>query len=173
MKTELVHKKATIKDLLRQPKDPNADRFRICPNCNIPHFVKNKGRDYCSDTCAYQHYNAKRRLIKQATQSIMVDADKNSMAELPETTTSLPNEANHPLQIKHNINILNQLLIDEVHGSSYYIEFLKNQGFDFSVFTSVMKLNNTMTGDHGYQVVYESYRMCRIEQNVVIISKIK
>ncbi len=173
MKTELVHKKAAIKDLLSQAKDPNADRFRICPNCNIPHFVQNRGRDYCSDTCAIQHYNAKRRLIKQATQSIMVDADKNSMAELPETTTSLPNEANHPLQIKRNINILNQLLIDEVHGSSFYIEFLKNQGFDFSVFTSMMKLNNTLTGDHGYQVFYEFYRMCRLEQNVVIISKIK
>ncbi len=48
----------------------NSDRYRICPHpeCRKPHLVKNRGRDYCSDKCADDHYNLLRRLKKQTEQ---------------------------------------------------------------------------------------------------------
>lgn len=48
--------------------DPLSDRYPVCPNCRKLHMVRNKGRDFCRDKCANQHYNARRRLGKQVRQ---------------------------------------------------------------------------------------------------------
>lgn len=46
--------------------DPGSSYYRICPSCHSPHMVHNRGRDYCSDKCYQDFYNATRRIKRIA-----------------------------------------------------------------------------------------------------------
>ncbi len=106
--------------------------------CNKEHMVSHRGKDYCSDKCADDHYNQKRRLANHAEVILTKGGyiSKIAAEQLP-PTEQLPSKINI-LQVESldeekwqkamriNMELLNELELDPVNGSCFWInEFVE------------------------------------------------
>lgn len=151
--------------------DPLSDRYRVCPNCETPHMVHNKGRDFCSDRCADQHYNARRRLMKQALQTVTLEAVEVS-EPAPEQMSLAPVE-NQPKENSYNRNleILNSLTIDPQRGTMLHAENLLSLGFDFESSSGRGVLYNIDPGLNCHFMQYGVFRIYRVDFSQLLIYK--
>lgn len=163
--------------------DPLSDRYRVCPNCSIPHMVRNRGRDFCSDRCADQHYNTRRRLLKQAdpkNNAVMVaddiivpEASAEEIAQ-PEIIVAIePIQVNSESTYGKNIRILNSMQILFPDGTTYPIEDLTKSGFDFNTYTDRGVLHNIDPELNCHFLQYEMYRIYRVDVSHVLIAKVE
>ena len=127
-------------------------------------MVKHRGRDYCSDKCADDHYNNKRRLKLSYEKGGTTNTDEKNELSKPQPSEEL---------INNNIAILNRLKIDGKKGSPFDIQYLDALGFNFKEFTGRGKLFNTKPMDHCYFLQIGQFRLHRIAFSHVLISKNK
>lgn len=161
--------------------DRTSDRFRICPNpeCKKEHMVKHRGKDYCSDKCADDHYNFKRRLDNHAEELLTKGGTVSSIADFQSVNlkkksedsvfvSQIPDDVWKEKMIT-NMQILNSLELDAVHGSLYGVQELLDAGFDFNVFSTQGILHNYPKKDKGQYLVYENYRAYRTLTDEILI----
>jgi hypothetical protein len=175
--------------------DPLSDRYRVCPNCETPHMVRNKGRDFCSDRCADQHYNARRRLMKQAApksesaiapqselvleplaESETASTPKVQVAEIAEPVPpqpAQPEKENGELAYEKNIQILNSLKIRIPGGTTFLIDDLAKSGFDFNAYSGRGVLHNIDPKLNCHFILYGTYRVYRVDFSHVLITKVE
>jgi hypothetical protein len=156
--------------------NPNSDRYRICPNpeCNRAHMVMHRSRDYCSDKCADDHYNMKRRhtnhavamMTKGGTISSIVQEQVLAGRDIYE---GLLTDEEWSSGMKINLEILTGLIIDERNGTCFWIQELVNQGFHFHCFSTSGKLHNMPKNKPGQFVVYQNYRIYRTQADEILI----
>lgn len=152
--------------------DPLSDRYRVCPNCQTPHMVRNKGRDFCSDRCADQHYNARRRLMKQAEPkhpevTPTLTAPLNSNDESAALTVA---SAQEPVLVERSRceQILDDFKVP--HGGALIpLQRLIEKGFDFDKYTSRTALNSSADERVHYKLTYGIYSLHRLDpQNILV-----
>lgn len=171
--------------------DPLSDRYRVCPNCGSPHMVKNRGRDFCSDRCADQHYNAHRRLMKQAEPKHVVEttpevapppAEAPVAIASPETLSASTPETMLSTQVEQesadtvyeqNIKLLEGLSIRIPNGTTYLVDDLARSGFDFSAYSGKGVLHNIDTALNCHFLLYGKYRIYRVDYSHVLITKVE
>ncbi|MBL0031605.1 MAG: hypothetical protein IPP27_05255 [Bacteroidetes bacterium] len=134
--------------------DANSPYYRICPACSKPHMVKNKGREYCSDKCYQDFYNATQRIIKRPGIS------------------NIQEEFN--IEATEEMLICNKKLLDsltiEPDGSQYKIHVLLEAGFNFSAYTYRYPLNKQL---NILSTEYGDYETFLVKPDVILIHKKK
>lgn len=169
--------------------DPLSDRYRVCPYCRKPHMVRNKGRDFCSDRCADQHYNARRRLMKQAepknavaiVQEVAVEPETAAQPQIqtveivqPKASQPTPQEKESGDSVyERNIQILDSLKVRIPEGTSYQIDALTKGGFDFNAYSGRGALYNIDPKLNCHFILYGTYRIYRVDFSHVLITKVE
>lgn len=185
MSTDTIQQNSAI--TVEPELDPLSDRYRVCPNCGSPHMVRNKGRDFCSDRCADQHYNARRRLMKQAEPKRDIEP-----APLPLALPALPpvpepiaviesvavttEEVGLPTQpqvtdYEKNIQILESSSILPDSGTVYHLDDLTRAGFVYDACSGRGTLHNIDPKLNCHFVQYGKYRIYRVDFSHVLIHK--
>ncbi len=159
--------------------DPLSDRYRVCPNCKIPHMVRNRGRDFCSDRCSDQHYNANRRLMKQAEpkgNSEVVAQTQNEASAPPGSATSLTEDTSSKVVVHQmsaydrNIWILDAQNIHPQNGTTYSIDDLVKIGFVFEACAGRGILHSIDPKLNCHFLQYGKYRVYRIDFTIVLVA---
>jgi hypothetical protein len=156
--------------------DPLSDRYRVCPNCKTPHMVRNRGRDFCSDRCADQHYNARRRLLKQAEPKTILEQNPLPIPPMEENmsvTVQSKIESTQPevTDYQKNLQILNSVTIKPEVGTVYHIDDLIRAGFNFDAFSGRGILHNIDPKLNCHFVQYGTYRLYRVDYSHVLIHR--
>ncbi len=156
------------------PLDQTSDRYRICPhpNCKKAHMVKNRGRDYCCDQHADDHYNMQRRLKNQ------VEMGKAFKLLLPLDETHL-NVANSSAidgtvatsSIDKNQQILDSLSVDAKEGTHFFIDVLLASRFDFKMCVPVSISFNAPKGLDCRYLNCGNYQIYLIEPAIILIKR--
>lgn len=132
--------------------DESSPYYRICPACSKPHMVKNKGRDYCSDKCYQDFYNATHRVVKkQQTLPVQEEYNKDATKDLLES----------------NKKILDFLML-EPNGTLYHIQELLEVGFNFLAYTYRFPFNSQL---NIQCVEYGEYETFLVKPDVILIHK--
>lgn len=169
--------------------DPLSDRYRVCPNCSKPHMVRNKGRDFCSDRCADQHYNTRRRLMKQVQQTVdpevalalepnkeFAPEQRAEIGQAPELAKEIFTRQNVPpvesnASYDRNIEILNSLPVDPENGTVLHVADLTSRGFVFDYYSGRGVLHNIDPTLNCHFMQYGLYRIYRIDFSIILIYK--
>lgn len=160
--------------------DPLSDRYRVCPNCGTPHMVRNKGRDFCSDRCADQHYNARRRLMKQAEPKANIESappptqapesiERVAVAIAPTVEPTQPQVTDY----EQNLKILEAITVHPEAGTVYHIDDLTKAGFNYDACSGRGTLHNIDPKLNCHFVQYGKYRIYRVDFSHVLIHKYK
>jgi hypothetical protein len=157
--------------------DRTSNRFRICPNCGTEHMVKHLGRDFCCDKCADDYYNQNRRLKKQA-EAMLNEMKINTTEEItsPEPNNNLieaikENDLNWEAAMKVNLSVLNNLLLDDKHGSVFSIDDLISLGLNFTHHSTQGINHNTPENIQSKFLIFRNYRVYRVDYNKVLVKK--
>ena len=150
--------------------DSNADRFRICPNpsCGIEHYVTHRGKDYCSDQCADNHYNQKRRLKEHAKAKISTSKAEQALAEKQEKEILIDDQERSEIE-KVNIIKLNELELNDLEGHVFTLSNLTDLGIDLRGYSTIGKLHNMPKAKQGQYIIIGSYRIFRLMQDQFLI----
>ena len=151
--------------------NPISDRYRVCPYCKTAHMVKHLGRDYCSDKCADNHYNEKRRLKKQVEN--MLSEKAVTMYEGGEISTKeqLEFEELKKKAIQNNIKVFNSLDIGDKDNCLYKIPNIESVGVDFNHYSKRMK-NDMALGHHtSFYLLIGNYKVERVTKEEVRITR--
>jgi hypothetical protein len=151
--------------------DPLSNRYRVCPNCQTPHMVRNKGRDFCSDRCADQHYNARRRLLKQALQTVQIKPTEVATTESDTTSAAATDYRACAENHDKNLQILNSLSIDTKNGTVIHSDDLLSRGFDFELSSGRGVLYNIDPSLNCHFMQYGVYRIYRVDFSQLLIYK--
>jgi hypothetical protein len=162
--------------------DSTSDRYRICPHpgCKKPHMVSNRGKDYCSNKCADDHYNMLRRLKKQAQRAeaarFLTIREPALFMESEPVPSSVPQAEVAPSMalsgLEKNINILSALDLDSVHGSVFTYDALVGNGFDFGAYSASSKNFNIPEQHFSNYLTYGAYRIYRVTADGFLIKQI-
>jgi ribosomal protein S27AE len=152
--------------------DKNSDRYRVCPNDGVEFMASHRTRIYCSDQCADEHHNLKK---KAEVEYDMMTEIKNALsASAPEKILQSSQPINElPIdKVEANIKIIESLHLDPINGSDFNMDWLASLGYDFSVFSGRGILYNIdpILNCHFMQI--GSYRLFRGEYSRILIVKI-
>lgn len=140
------------KDSRQIKLDPDSPNYRVCPACKKPHMVYNKGRDYCSNKCYQDFYNATHRVVKkQQTHLMQQEYNKDATKELLEA----------------NKKILDSLML-KPEGNHYQIQELQKFGFNFCAYSYRFPFNSHL---NIQCVEYGEYQTFLIKPDVILIHK--
>jgi len=147
--------------------DRTSHRYRKCPNDGYEFMTDNLSRIYCSDHCADEFHNQKKR---DAENKLLEDDEVVIAAPLvPQTMT----QSDAPLdKAKENVRIIDTLTLDPVKGSVFNIDWLYSLGFDFSAFNGQGELYNIDKNHNCHFLQIANYRLFRVEFSEVLIKKI-
>ena len=151
-------KKSSGLSRIRNRIDPTSERYRKCPNCHKEFITNHLSRIYCTDYCADDYHNRKKRLLKKRREEQNIYNLKHDQ---------IISDAN----LAKNIKILDELEIDTQNGSIYHIEQLEAIGLNLSYYSGRAKLQNINDelGSHFVQIGL--YRIFRIEYSTLLIKK--
>jgi hypothetical protein len=151
--------------------EPLSDRYRVCPYCKTAHMVKHLGRDYCTDKCADNHYNEKRRLKKQVES--MLSGKIVTMYEGWDTSTEeqLELEELKNKVIQNNVKILNSLDIEDDGNNLYKIPNIESVGLDFNHYSVLMKNDMVLGHNISFYILMENYKIERVTKEEVRITR--
>ena len=147
--------------------DRTSIRYRKCPNDGHEFMTDNLGRIYCSDKCADEFNNQKKRdaenkLLEEAKAIIASPA-------VPQTQT----QSEVPLdKARQNIKIIDTLTIHPAKGSVFNIDWLYSKGIDFSAYNGRGVLYNIDSSHNCHFIQIGNYRLFRVEFSEVLIKKI-
>lgn len=167
-------KKITKLDVEREIElDPTSDRYRICPlpRCRKPHMVSNRGRDYCCDEHADEHYNMIRKYIKLNYNNTTNKTIDVSIAS-HQTAQPIPNckpDQEWQTAFEKNMTILNELNLDPKKGTKFNIDFLVGLGFNFFVHSSRVVLHNIDSKYNTCHLILGDFLIYFSERNTVLI----
>ena len=149
----------------------NSDRYRVCPNDGEEFMANHRSRIFCSDQCADEFHNLK----KKNTEELMQEVENALEAPLPELDQKpvIQEEVQLTIdeKIRKNLRILDSLELDFEDGSHFNIDLLIENGFDFYAFDGKGQLYNT-GAQKCYFLQIKNYRIYRIEYSKVLIKKI-
>lgn len=191
-----IEPKAT--NLIEQNLDPLSDRYRICPHpqCKKPHMITNRGRDYCCDKHADDHYNLLRRLKAQTEK--MMNSNDGKTIELESVPAVLPlvNEskfsaekqklnnisttesgeginmsvsANNVQIIKTSSRKILQRLLGEKDELVIHINELAATGFIIESFDKLIPLKDSML----YIALYDDYALFWDKEDELVLTNLK
>ena len=150
----------------------NSDRFRKCPNDGFEFMTNHRARIFCSDLCADEYHNLKK---KNAEEYELMQEVENALEapiqELEQKPISQEILLTTDEKIKQNLRILDTLEIDFEDGSHFNIDLLIDNGFDFYAFDGKGQLYNTGS-QNCYFLQIRNYRIYRVEYSKVLIKKI-
>ncbi|MFZ7116394.1 MAG: hypothetical protein ACO1G9_13520 [Bacteroidota bacterium] len=144
--------KKSNKDSNNLKLDANSPYYRICPACSRPHMVKNKGRDYCSNKCYQDFYNATHRVVKKQHIQLMQEEYNKDATE------------DH---LESNKKILDSLML-EPEGTLYQIQEFQEAGFHFLAYTYRYPFNAHL---NIQCVEYGEYQSFLVKPDVILIHK--
>lgn len=148
----------------------NSDRFRICPNDGVEFMTNHRSRIFCSDQCADEYHNLKKKNDSELMQEVE-NASKAPIPELEQKPISQNVILSNDEKIKQNLRILDSLELDFEDGSHFNINLLIENGFDFYAFDGKGQLYNTGS-QKCYFLQIRNYRIYRVEYSKVLIKKI-
>jgi hypothetical protein len=160
-------------ELIEENLDPLSDRYRICPNpsCKKPHMVKNRGRDYCSDKCADDHYNLIRKYREQfeTDREKKVEAERSIIAAEQQKAVYMKPDPEWQKIHENNIEIFSSLTIDPVKGTKYLLNYLLSLGVNLFTHTAKAKLHNIDEKYGVHYLIFGDFKLYLIDYNVVLI----
>lgn len=147
--------------------DRTSIRYRKCPNDGYEFMTDNLGRIYCSDHCADEFNNQKKRdaenkLLEEAKAIIASPAVPQAQSQ-PEVPLD---------KARQNVKIIDTLTIDPVKGSVFNIDWLYSKGIDFSAYNGRGVLYNIDSSHNCHFIQIGNYRLFRVEFSEVLIKKI-
>lgn len=134
--------------------DPTSPYYRVClfPRCSQP-FMTTRGRIYCCDKCADDHYNENRKLKKLKLERRSMDFEEEAPITIPEgpvlpsANKSEPETPNiNQSQLEKNIEVFSSLSIDKKNGTIYSIKFLEDLEVDLRHYSYFFPLCNVKNG---------------------------
>jgi endogenous inhibitor of DNA gyrase (YacG/DUF329 family) len=152
--------------------DPTSTYYRICPECSKQHMVTHRGRDFCSDRCADNWYNRRRKLEKQvAVTKVEKGGFINELHPVQNAHSGHNDESaqDSEMQRQANLDYLNSLVLDPFTGSEFDLDELINNNFDFSLFNYRFLLHNT-NSKSCYCLTYGRFRIFLIARNKILIT---
>ena len=135
--------------------------FRICPFCGKAHMVKNRGRDYCTDKCADDHYNLLRRLKSQHEGMIGAIKVENSVSNI----YAPPKRNVDPEALKKNIEILSHLTKGQ-DSANISIESIISLGWEGTAYSYHYPFNQSL---NIFCVEYGPYETLFINPNTIYV----
>jgi hypothetical protein len=144
--------------------DPKSDRYRICPNCEKPHMVIHRTSKFCSDKCADEHHNKKKKIEKEQQE---LERKKQADENLRLKSALQPVED----RLAKNIVILDNLQVDPEEGTNYLINTLINAGFNFEFHSGQEKLYNISPEFNCHFLLFGPYRLYRTDHTKVLVYK--
>jgi len=159
------------------PLDPLSDRYRVCPHpqCGKAHMVNNRGKDYCSNKCANDHYNMLRRLKKQALESeaarLLVQEKPQLFTETQPETTYAPEVQTAPAELEKNYRILSQLHLDNNAGSLYTLSQINDLGLDLRFYSGIKRHHNLPKNLSCNWLYIGPFRIYRLESEKFLLIK--
>jgi hypothetical protein len=160
-------------ELLEETLDPLSDRYRICPNpsCRKPHMVRNKGRDYCCDKCADEHYNLNReyRNLYKAEKEIEIETENAVIKSENQKVVNWKPDPDWLTAHNKTIEVFNSLTIDPVKGTKYNLDHLVSLGANLLTYSAIGNLHNIDEKYACKSLVFDDYRLFLIDYNVILI----
>lgn len=159
--------------------DLTSDRYKVCKYCGEGFMAHHRAMVFCNEQHADEFHNRKKRL--EAEEKLMKEANQ-SIIESGSTQNSLPYDQaiQEPVikppdlidKAQQDLKFLNSLQIDPECGSSFNIDWMHSQGYDFGVFAGQGKLHNIDPANKCQFIQIGPYRMFRVEYSTVLIKKI-
>lgn len=134
--------------------DPTSPYYRVClfPRCSQP-FMTTRGRIYCCDKCADDHYNENRKLKKLKLERRSMDFEEEAPITIPEGSVPPSVKKSEPEapsinqnQLEKNIEVFSSLSIDKKNGTIYSIKFLEDLEVDLRHYSYFFPLCNVKNG---------------------------
>ena len=152
--------------------DKNSDRYRVCPNDGVEFMAVHRSSIFCSDQCADEHHNLKKK--EEAEKKILSDIENTLNAPVPEHKSKVVEVINDlPIdKMKVNIKIIETLYPDPIKGSDFNMDWMASLGYDFGIFSGKGELYNIDLSKNCHFMQIGSYRLFRVEYSRVLIVKI-
>lgn len=161
--------------------DPTSDRYRICKcDCGEPFMAHHRSMLFKNDQHADEFHNRQKRLkeeekLKNAMKPVVAlpapvqekPPPEWAPPEVPYSKTEEPIDKG-----KADLKFLNSLQIDSENGSSFNMDWMHSQGYDFGVFAGQGKLHNIDPANNCRFMQIGPYRLFRVEYSTVLIKKI-
>lgn len=151
---------------MKQPNltlDPNSPFYRICPSCDSPHMVHNKGRDYCSDKCYQDFYNATRRIKRVAPMYAPPHVESINASDI--SFREIQYKSIDPIALRKNIRILESLALHP-NGTKYRVHSLEQAGFDFNAHSYRYPISSER---NIYCIEYGKFETLLVEPDTILI----
>ena len=159
--------------------DKNSNRHRICPNDGVEFMANHRSRIFCSDHCADEHHNLKKKKEAELNQSksgtliIISDENKTEISTLKikfiEDSTNSAEKKTSDFdedEIFRNIKILDTILSNKPE-LRLSIEYLKNEGFIIEKYEK----KHLIPGTKLYIVTYGEFAIAWANENEIILTK--
>lgn len=158
--------------------DPTSDRYRVCPNDGVEFMAKHGSKIYCSDKCADDFHNKKKkeaREKKMQAEAFVVNTAIKPADNINTTESVVKPEAEAPDSGKGsypavsplfvNISLLSQTL-GKYHRLSVHEKYLTEKGFIYEAFDHKYRFKDTGL----FILTYGPYAIAWTYQNIITIT---
>lgn len=158
--------------------DPESDRFRVCPNDGVEFMAKNRNSIYCSDKCADQFHNRKKKMAaekKMQADVFVVNTDINPEDNVNTTESVVKPEAEAPDSGKGSYPAVSPLMVNisllsQTLGKKYmrrvHENYLTEKGFIYEAYDYRYRFKETSL----YVLTYGPYVISCINKDMIIIT---